>query len=91
MRSHQITVINKAISKLTSLSNHYKLRSTQDSFVRDGEVYQNTEDWKDYWISISEHWEKVIETYYELLKIVHKNKMYDSNYPLPPSQKFKVK
>jgi len=85
------TNIVKIIAKIERNIEYYENKANyHQTFLRDGKVYDNTEEWKAYWLSISEYWNKEVEEYYKLLRYVNKEGLGELAYPQSPINKREI-
>jgi len=90
-RNTLVNLIKGQIAKKNNLINHYEAKSNETYFIRDGVKYINSYEWQSYWIEVAAHIEEETEALYDLLKIVHKNKIGELSYPVAPTVKTKWK
>jgi hypothetical protein len=91
MKNSCVDTINRKIIKLEREVLYFENKGELQTFHRDGQVFENTREWQDYWYEVADHKSKIIEEYYNLLKIVNKQGIGDIKFPVAPLIKTRIK
>ena len=79
--------INNLIRKAELKVKYYHTKANDGTYLRDGKVYINNEEWRKYWLDTAAYWEAEVTEYYEVLRYVHKKSLGELPYPVSPSHR----